>query len=155
MFEVATPILAASRQTLVEAYRCNPTVLHLAGHGDDRSLSLICDQGVVVTETELLAGELEAILGGFPTRVRLCVLDTCGSAAIAQHLVAKGVVEAAIGWTAKVPDATAIAFSRSFYGCIADGLSLSKAMTLASQSCGADPHPSFYVGEMITDVAFV
>jgi hypothetical protein len=155
LFEVVTPILAASRQTLVEAYRRNPTILHLAGHGDDRSLSLICDQGIVVTETQLLASELEAILGGFPTRVRLCVLNTCSSAEIAQQLVAKGVVEAAIGWTAKVPDATAIAFSRAFYGCITDGLSLSNAMTLASQSCGADPHPSFYVGATITDVVFV
>src|SRR5688500_2528519 len=42
-FDVVPPILAASRQTLVEAHRHRPTILHFVGHGDDRSLSFVLD----------------------------------------------------------------------------------------------------------------
>ena len=40
-FNDVIPILGATRQMLVEAYRHRPVILHFAGHGDDRSLSFI------------------------------------------------------------------------------------------------------------------
>jgi CHAT domain-containing protein len=143
-FALASPILAATRQTIVEAYKHRPVIIHFAGHGDQRSLSFILDQGVVVTETQVFADQLSAILRHFPRPVRLCVLNTCNSASIAQHLVDAGVVEAAIGWPGTLADATAIAFSRAFYGCIGDGLTLSQAIGLAAESSGIGDAPLLF-----------
>src|SRR5437867_6410733 len=36
---LANPILGATRERLAEAYRERPTIVHFAGHGNDRSLS--------------------------------------------------------------------------------------------------------------------
>lgn len=142
-FTLAPPILAATRQTVVEAYKHRPVIIHFAGHGDQRSLSFILldDQGVVVTETQVFADQLSAILRNFPRPVRLCVLNTCNSASIAQHLVDAGVVEAAIGWPGMLADATAIAFSKAFYGCIGNGLTLAQAIGLAAESSGIGDAP--------------
>src|SRR5207244_9080555 len=97
-FNLANPILAATHQKLVEAYRHRPRILHFAGHGDDRSLSFISDQGLLVNHIPLIAEHLAAILLSFPERVRLCVLNTCDSASVAKHLVDKRAVGAALGW---------------------------------------------------------
>ncbi len=140
-FLVAPPILAATRQTLVEAYRHRPLILHFSGHGDNRSLSFIFDQGLVVNQTQIFAEQLAAILRNFPNPVRLCVLNTCESAAIARHLVDERVVEAAVGWPAKLADATAITFCKTLYECLGDGLALSNSVNLATQSCGANEAP--------------
>src|SRR5207245_714677 len=74
---LANPTLAATHQKLTEAYRHRPAILHFAGHGDDRSLSFISDQGLLVTQIPLVAEQLAAILRNFPERIRLCVLNTC------------------------------------------------------------------------------
>ena len=154
-FVLAPPILAASRQTLIEAYRHQPVILHFAGHGDDRSLSLILDQGLLVSQTQLLAEQLATILGTFPDRVRLCVLNTCDSAPIAEYLAKTSVVEAAVGWPARLADDMAIAFSRAMYGRLGDGLGLSQAITLACQACASPDGPILYTAEGVTpDFAF-
>lgn len=154
-FSLATPILAASRQTLVEAYRHEPVILHFAGHGDDRSLSLIVDQGVLVSQTDLMAEQLATILGSFPQRVRLCVLNTCDSAPIAEHLAQTNIVEAAVGWPARLADDVAIAFSRALYGGLGNGVGLSHAITLAAQACGASDTPVLYTAEgVVRDVVY-
>src|ERR1043165_3718274 len=111
-FKLAPPILGATHQKLTEAYRDRPAILHFAGHGDDRSLSFLKDLGLLVNSTPLITEQLAAILGSFPVRIRLCVLNTCDSAAVAKHLVEHDIVDAAIGWTAKLEDAVAIAFSQ-------------------------------------------
>jgi hypothetical protein len=131
---IATPILAATHEKLIVAYRHRPGIIHFAGHGDDRSLSFISDQDVLVTDATLLGEQLSAILANFPERIRLCVLNTCNSADIAGQLAGKNAAEAAIGWPCKVADSDAVKFSGIFYGCIGDGLSLAKAVALASQS---------------------
>lgn len=155
-FSLATPILAATRQTLVEAYRHQPVILHFAGHGDDRSLSLIVDQGVLVSQSDLMAEQLAAILGSFPQRVRLCVLNTCDSAPIAEHLTRTNAVEAAVGWPARLADDVAIAFSRAFYGGLGNGLGLSHAITLAAQACGASDTPVLNTADGVArDVVYV
>ncbi len=143
-FEFALPILGASRQTLVESRRQHPMILHFAGHGDDRSLSLVLDQGAVVSDTQLLAEQLATILKTFPNRVRLCVLNTCKSSSIAKHLVDANAVDAAVGWPAKLTDEDAIAFSRGLYGSLCDGLGLSRSVTLGWQASGTADEPILY-----------
>lgn len=153
---VATPILAATRQKLVEAYRYRPAILHFAGHGDDRSLSLLSDLGLLVSETPLLAAQLASVLLSFPDRIRLCLLNTCNSEAIARHLVTAHATDAAIGWQGKVADAEAIAFSGAFYARLGDGLTLEQSFTLASESVGSEKRPALFVDNGVdVNVAFV
>lgn len=56
-------------------------------------------------------------------------------------------VDAAVGWPAKLADAAAIAFNRTLYGRLGDGLSLSQSVTLAAQGCGAEESPVLYTDE--------
>lgn len=146
-FNFDIPILGATRQKLVAAYRNRAAILHFAGHGDDRSLSFILDQGVVVSTTPIIARQLAEVLRNFPYRVRLCVLNTCDSSSVAKHLVDTHAVDAAIGWSDKLADATAIAFSGSLYGCLGDGLTLSRSVTLSAQSHGLEEIPVLYTDE--------
>lgn len=142
---LANPILAATRMKLVRAYRTNAGIIHFAGHGDNRSLSFILDQGILVNTTEIIADSLAAILTNFPQRVRLCVLNTCCSAPIADHLVKVNAVDAAIGWNHKVSDIDAISFSEALYGLLGDGIGLQKSFNLAAQATGSGQPPSVFV----------
>lgn len=144
---LANPVLAATHQKLIEAYRYGPAILHFAGHGDDRSLSFILDQGLLVGQTPLIAERLTSILSNFPQIVRLCVLNSCSSGPIAEHIVNSGAVEAAIGWPATVSDANAIAFSGAFYGRLGDGLSLQRSFALAADSLGITQVPVLRTGQ--------
>lgn len=148
-FELARPILGATPSRLVAAYRVRPTILHLAGHGDDRSLSLISDQGLVVSTIPIIAEGLASVLTNFPERVRLCVLNTCASASVAKHLVDAHVVDAAVGWPATLVDSAAIAFSETLYRCLGDGLTLTQSVTLAARSCGSQDTPTLYTDESV------
>jgi hypothetical protein len=147
--ELAQPILGVSRERFVEAYRHHPMILHFAGHGDDRSLSFVLDQGAVVSSAGVPPEQLATILKSFPNRIRLCVLNTCESSAIAQYLANENVVDAAVGWPARVTDEAAIAFSRTLYGSLSDGLDLSKSVTLAWQASGATDEPMLHTAEGI------
>lgn len=140
-FRLASPILAATPEKLVAAYRDRPAILHFAGHGDDRGLSFILDQGVVVSTTPVIAKQLATILGNIPDRVYLCVLNTCDSESIAKYLVDEHVVNAAVGWPSKLDDTVAITFSRVLYKCLGDGLTLSKSLSLAAESCDSEEKP--------------
>lgn len=134
-FELVNPILAATHAKIGAAYQSGAALLHFAGHGDDRSLSVILDHGAVVSTAPVDATQLAEILKNFPTRIRLCVLNTCESAGIAKAIVESGVVDAAVGWPAKVQDEAAITFSDLLYRGIGDGLALSRAVSLAGASC--------------------
>lgn len=156
-FNLASPILAATHQKLVAAYREKPVILHFAGHGDDRSLSFILDQGLLVSQTPIIAEQLTTILQNYSERVRLCVLNTCDSVSIAKHLVDAHVVDAAIGWPVKVTDGAAITFSRMLYQCLGDGLTLSNSVHLAAESYGSEDKPVLYIDPDIdpNDFTFV
>ena len=138
---LANPILAATRERLAEAYREKPAILHFAGHGNDRSLSIIQDHGPLASETPLDADQLCDLLQTMQERVRLCVLNACESAELAQWLVDEGTVDFAIGWTESVSDSAAIAFSTALYGAIGDGRSMDDAITLARLACGTGDQP--------------
>ncbi len=153
---VTIPILAASHQKLVEAYRHRPEILHFAGHGDNRSLSLISDQGLLVNQSPIIAEQLSAILLNFPEHIRLCVLNTCDSADVAKHLVDTHATDAAVGWPGKLSDADAIEFSGTFYGRLGDGLTLAKSFALAANSLTTQETPVLYPAKGVdTDLIFI
>lgn len=143
-FNVLKPILAVTHEKLTTAYRDRPTIIHFGGHGNDRSLSIILDQDLVVNAIPLSAEQLATILRSFPDRLQLCVLNTCDSAPIAERLVLSDVVDSAIGWPGPLDDSVAIAFSRGLYGSLGDGLSLSRSVVLAEKGSGASESPQLY-----------
>jgi hypothetical protein len=143
-FNIASPIFAVTLEKLIASYRDRPTIIHFAGHGNNRSLSVIVDQGLLATETPVSADQLSTILKNFPQRVRLCVLTTCDSALIAQQLVTSDILDAAIGWPATLDDAEAITFAGLLYGRLGDGLSLGQAVDLAKQACRSHEHPVLF-----------
>ena len=148
-FDPIRSILSATHPKLVEAYRHRPAILHFAGHGDDRSLSLYLEQGSQVKEIPIAAEQLAAILRDFPNKLRLCVLNTCSSATVAKHLVDQHVVDAAIGWPAKVDDSTAITFSRALYSRLGDRLALPQSVRLAAECCVPAATPILYTDESV------
>ena len=129
------------------AYRERPTVVHFAGHGNDRSLSIIQDHGLVANETCLTAGQLCDVLRTMQERVRLFVLNACLSSDLAQQLVDADVVDYAIGWRAMVSDSVAIAFSRALYASLGDGRRIGDAVAIARNACGTPDEPILAVGE--------
>jgi hypothetical protein len=153
-FDVANPILGATSKKLTAAYRSRAAILHFAGHGNDRSLSFILDQGLLVSSTPVSGEQLAAIVGSFPDRVRLCIFNTCSSASVAKNLIDTHVVEAAVGWSGKLDDAAAITFSGVLYRCLGDGLTLSSSVTLAAESCGSAEPPVLYTAEGVDATAF-
>ena len=136
MISLGNPILAITREKLAHAYRQRPKIVHFAGHGSDRSLSIIEDHHLLATETPLSAEEFITVLKTMEERVMLCVLNACGSEGIAGDLVAAGGAEYAVGWPGKVSDSTAITFSRSLYGALGDGQTMCAAFNSAKVACG-------------------
>jgi hypothetical protein len=128
---LTSPIHAATAFEISIAYRQHPKILHFAGHGDDRSLSVIQDRGTLVTARPLTADQLQTILQNFPQRVGVCVLNTCDSLSIATPLTSSGTVDIAIAWQGKVPDAVAVEFSRVLYRHLGEGISFLQAFNLA------------------------
>lgn len=138
---LANPILGATRGRLAEAYRERPSVVHFAGHGNDRSLSIIEDHGQSSYVIPLDADQLCEMLETMRDRVLLCVLNTCASEGLARRLAKARVVDCAIGWPAKVTDSAAIPFSRALYAALGDGRSIADAMGVARVACGAACEP--------------
>jgi len=156
-FQVANPMLMTTHERLVTAYRARPSIMHFGGHGNERNLSILSDQGILIEEASLQGEQLAAILKSFPERVRFCVLNTCTSAPIAEHLVTSNSVDFTVGWPRALDDSVAITFTRTLYGSLGDGLNLSQAVALAEQSCGTSESPLLYAakGKDPTDFSFV
>ncbi|MGH7243403.1 MAG: hypothetical protein ACREJD_08315 [Phycisphaerales bacterium] len=149
----ANPILAANARTVADANRDKPSIMHFAGHGDDRSLSFIADENILVSAAPASAQQLGEILREFSHRVRLCVLNTCNSSAIAEHLTQTNTVDAAIGWSGKVADSTAIAFSGALYAYLGDGLGIGQAVGLAAATLTRDVKPQLSFRSGIDEAA--
>lgn len=153
---LTNPILGATRARLAEAYHERPTIFHFAGHGNDRSLSIIDDHGAVANEVPLNLQELCAVFKTMQEKVRLCVLNSCISSGVAQLLVDDGVVDFAIGWPGKVNDSAAIAFSRAFYGAIGHGRALGESFEVGKVACGIKQEPVLCVRDNVSStVSFV
>lgn len=139
---VLPPILAASIGDLAGAYKAQPLALHFGGHGQDRSLMVIQSHGLLPEPAPLAAEQLCRILSAFPApKPRLCVLNTCHSRAIAEHLVNQSAVALATGWDGVVDDSTAIEFARRFYEHLVEGLAVRQAFLLARISVACDEPP--------------
>ncbi|MCI0350635.1 MAG: CHAT domain-containing protein, partial [Acidobacteriales bacterium] len=135
-FKHPQPILGATAHDLGKAYLNQPAVLYVAGHGNDRSLSLIAHQGPMVTTQPLTGDQLVQILTNFPSRLLLCVLNACESREIAEHLANSAAVDVAIGWSGKPSDVSAITFVKHFYEHLSHGLTVRQAFNLAQATLG-------------------
>ena len=138
---LSSPILAATRQRLAQAYIHHPKIVHFAGHGNERSLSIIEDHSVLANEVDLSSEEFCGVLRTIEEEVVLCVLNACESKKVAQGLVDAGVVKYAVGWPLKVSDSTAITFSRALYGALGDGRTVRDAFDIARNACGGHGVP--------------
>jgi len=127
-------IHAATANEIATSYTESPDVLHFAGHGNDRTLSIIRDRGALVQARPLMGDDLRSMLENFPHRVRICMFNTCESSRLAADLAAAAVVDVAIGWDGKVDDNAAIDFATGFYRHLAEGLSIHNAFHLARAS---------------------
>jgi hypothetical protein len=152
---LSNPILAATREQLAEAYRERPDIVHFAGHGNNRSLSIIEDRDVIAKEIPLDSKGLCELLQTMEPPVRLCVLNACGSKAVAEEIVQAGAVACAIGWSAKVTDSVAIAFSGALYGALGDGRSIADAVSVAKVASGTGDQPELVVGSGSENIVFV
>lgn len=147
---LTNPILGATRARLAEAYHERPTIFHFAGHGNDRSLSIIDDHGAVANEIPLNVEELCSAFKTMPQRVRLCVLNSCNSSGVAELLVNGGVVDFAIGWPGRVNDSAAIAFSGAFYGAVGHGRTLDESFEVGKVACGIKQTPILFVRDNVS-----
>ena len=144
---LANPIFGATREKVAVAYRERPMIVHFAGHGDERSVSIIEDHGIFANETPLDGEQLCEVLRTMEQQVVLCVLNACTSEALAKELVAAGSVQHAIGWPCNVSDSVAIAFSGALYSALGDGRSVRDAVRVATIASGPENRPSFIQGE--------
>ena len=147
LISLAPAILAVTREKLAHAYRHRPKIVHFAGHGDERSLSIIEDHNILVNEAALSAEEFLAVLKTMEEGVVLCVLNACESEGFARDLVGGGGTRYAVGWPNKVSDSTAIAFSRSLYGALGNGRTMGDAFHIAKVACGPREVPVLIPGE--------
>ena len=138
---LTVPILGATRGRLAEAYRQQPAIVHFAGHGDDRSLSIIEDGGSLANEIPLSADGLCEVLQSMEKRIRLCVLNACASAELARRIVHASTADHAVGWPGKISDSAAIAFSTALYGALGDGRDIADAVDVAKVACAPDCFP--------------
>ena len=136
LISLGKPILAATREKLASMYRHRPKIIHFAGHGDERSLSIIEPYPGLAHETALSAAEFGEVLGTIEEDVMLCVLNACDSEGLARELVDADVVAFAVAWANKVSDSTAITFSRALYGALGDGRTICDAFNIAKGACG-------------------
>ena len=147
LISLGTPILAVTREKLAQAYRHRPKIVHFAGHGDERSLSIIEAHPGLAYETALSAEEFLTVLKTMEEDVVLCVLNACESEGLARELVGEGGTGYAVGWPSKVSDSTAITFSRVLYGALGDGQTMSDAFDIAKVACGPREVPVLIPGE--------
>ncbi len=140
-------ILAATRERLAYAYRHRPKIVHFAGHGNERSLSIIEDHHLLASEAAFTAEEFLTVLKTMKEDVVLCVLNACESEGLARELVGEGGTEYAVGWPSKVSDSTAITFSRVLYGALGDGQTMCAAFNSAKVACGPREVPVLISGE--------
>lgn len=136
-FTFPQAILSASPTEVGAAYKTKPDVLHFAGHGEDRRLTFLRDNGALVEEEPLDAVQLATVLGTFQPVPVLCLLNACLSATIADELVQRAVSVVAIGWEHRVSDGVASAFASAFYEHVARGQTVGASFTLARTTCGA------------------
>ncbi len=135
-FDFAPAIYSASVRDVIECHRHGPKILHFIGHGEERKLRLLRDRDVMGQMEPLQPEQMETLLANFTDPVRLAVFNTCLSLGLARHIIEKGAVELAIGAEGMINDDQAVLFATTFYGQLAEGLSVRRAFNLASVHFG-------------------
>lgn len=130
-FIFADPVHAASLDDVIACHRACPAIVHFAGHGDERSLTLIEDRDLIVRSRQLAAEQVVSLFANYPTRVRVVFFNACHSAILARTLTETGTVDFAIGVPGPIADDPAIAFAKTFYRQLSEGLSLHQAFEMA------------------------
>ena len=102
---------------------------------------------MLANESPLNASQFGAILKTMQDPIALCVLNACDSDELADELVKQGAVKNAVGWSGRVSDSQAIAFSRALYGALGDGRSIVDAVEVATQACSEDNKPVLAIRE--------
>jgi CHAT domain-containing protein len=103
--------------------RARPHILHIAAHGTrDGDLSFLDERGA---EALVPVQGLAAAVRSAGACLRMIVLSACYSQAAAAVLV--GHVDCTIGMRLAVSDASAIQFTRGFYGALGHGCSVARA----------------------------
>lgn len=118
----------ARRDDLLAKLREGYHVLHYVGHGafDGREGYLILENAAGRSDPvpALLLGQMVA-----DSNLRLAVLNACETSSMGQdrdlggvaHQLVKGGIPAVVAMQSTIPDSSAIAFSRQFYGALAGG----------------------------------
>eukprot|EP00961_Rhodomonas_salina_P299417 3938910-Rhodomonas_salina.13 len=118
--------LFASKDDLVrDLRRYDPTILHFACHGEESALKLFGSD----LERKHLRGAVGEWSDGGYKRLRLIIANACNSWDIVQDLA--GHVDFVIGHQTPVPDSSAVAFSRHFYGSLGGGEHLRHSFNMA------------------------
>lgn len=130
-FVFADSVHAASLDDVIACHRACPAIVHFAGHGDERSLTLIEDRDLIARPRQLAAEQVVSLFANYPTRVRLVFFNACHSAALARTLTETGTVDFAIGVPGPIADDPAIAFAKTFYRQLSEGLTLHQAFEMA------------------------
>jgi CHAT domain len=130
-FTFADSVHAASIDDLINCSRAKPSVMHLAGHGDERELILIKDRDLIVQQSTLDLGQVVEMFWAWPHRVRLVFFNTCHSAELAKGLAESGAVDLAIGVPGRIGDDPAIDVAKTFYRQLSEGLSVRRSFALA------------------------
>jgi hypothetical protein len=126
------PRLAATKRGLDDALVWHrPHIVHLSGHCAHGIGLMLEDEDTGQTEPVTAEG-LRRSFEVLRDNVRLVVINACQSQEHAQELVKH--VDVAIGLRADIRDDSAVLFSTTFYGHLAQGRSVGEAFTLACDS---------------------
>ncbi|MDI1443062.1 CHAT domain-containing protein [Polyangium sp. 6x1] len=128
-FEIAERHAASPEDLRRALLELGPDVVHFSGHGKDGSLLFEGEQG---KKRPVVAASFVELLALSKERVRIVILNACGSRAHAEALVEH--IDCAIGMADEIPDNAAIAFSSAFYEAIAFGRSLREAFALGENA---------------------
>ena len=137
MFDFAQAVYEASIDDVIACRLYRPAIVHIVGHGKERSLVLVRDRDLLVEMTPLDLGQAETLFSNFDPQVQLVVFNTCQSLELAQHLTGRGVVDIAIGVKGLISDDHAVQFAKSFYRLLADGENVKRAFDLAGLHLGS------------------
>lgn len=123
-----------------------PDAVHFSGHGTSEGAFLFTgDMGERrPISPDLMASVFRQVRG----KVRLVVVNACGSKPIAQAVSA--VVDCAVGMTQSIDDDSASVFSEMFYGALGFALSVQEAFDQGTLGIGVDDLPGIDVPELFT-----
>jgi hypothetical protein len=124
------PALAARGEDLIDRLnRHKPHIVHFSGHGSRAGqIFFVGDDG----KAKPVNGRaLSAVFRACTDNLRGVCFNACYASALAETLIADGVIDFAIGMNDSIGDEAARIFSARFYGSLGDGRSVQNAFDQA------------------------